>query len=669
MQSSFVKKCLWYLAAITLFVSGDPCRVFAETLFAVVSDRSSASLAAGADYFVAHHPGHKLVFRSTSQFDLMSDSEIRELMDRADAILTGGVFGDTAVRLQSFLVTNTGKPVLAVSSAQTLEVLSHDRNGLIFAGLSGEAMKRVGRPSREDETLIDWIGALKREFPRQETWLRAKGYWQARGPENVASLIALSLQVSGADLEPGAMKPRDKIRFYQEKELRTLAQIRLEPKRPWVAVFDHDTGDDKGNIDLVDRLCESAKRKSLDCLGVFAHWGESSVQALRDLKRLSVRAPLAAVVALQDFVIGGGEGREAATRLLAELNVPVLKGIRIADRSREQWMLSDDGLPWNSIHYRISMPELQGISQPLILASESKFWMHPLTGMRLSITEPHPDQAERMIERIAGWYRLREIPNSKKRVAIIYYNHPPGRHNIGADNLDVPASLWNILTNMKKKGYATGELPADQAALLELIQQRGVNLPEQADTLKLMAEAVATLTPAEYGSWFRRLPSPLQAEMEQGPLGFLHETLRSALSAGERGLAEKLLQRVIGDIRFVLEGAVHPARDRARSLVSQLEAEYEKLLDGKGDWDKAEALNRAARETQIEGLRGWGPAPGTVMVQGDKILVPGLRFENVFIGPQPPRGWELNEELLHANTTFPPHPSVHGVLFLDSPCV
>ena len=71
------------------------------------------------------------------------------------------------------------------------------------------------------------------------------------------------------------------------------------------------------------------------------------------------------IVSLQDFVIGGGEGREQSTEWLSRLNVPVLKGIRLADRSRHQWMLSEDGLPWNSVHYRIAMPELQGISQPV----------------------------------------------------------------------------------------------------------------------------------------------------------------------------------------------------------------------------------------------------------------------------------------------------------------
>ena len=42
------------------------------------------------------------------------------------------------------------------------------------------------------------------------------------------------------------------------------------------------------------------------------------------------------------------------------------------------------------------------------------------------------------------------------------------------------------------------------------------------------------------------------------------------------------------------------------------------------------------------------------MVVDDRLIFPGLRFGNIFIGPQPPRGWEVDEELLHANTTFPP---------------
>ena len=44
------------------------------------------------------------------------------------------------------------------------------------------------------------------------------------------------------------------------------------------------------------------------------------------------------------------------------------------------------------------------------------------------------------------------------------------------------------------------------------------------------------------------------------------------------------------------------------------------------------------------------------MVSRGRLVFPGLRFGKVFIGPQPPRGWEVDEELLHANTSItPPH--------------
>ncbi|MCW9000471.1 MAG: cobaltochelatase subunit CobN, partial [Kangiellaceae bacterium] len=49
-----------------------------------------------------------------------------------------------------------------------------------------------------------------------------------------------------------------------------------------------------------------------------------------------------------------------------------------------------------------------------------------------------------------------------------------------------------------------------------------------------------------------------------------------------------------------------------------------------------------------------GAAPGNVMTHEGELLLPGLVFGKIFIGPQPPRGWEINEELLHANLAFPP---------------
>ena len=62
----------------------------------------------------------------------------------------------------------------------------------------------------------------------------------------------------------------------------------------------------------------------------------------------------------------------------------------------------------------------------------------------------------------------------------------------GADNLDVPASLFDLLNSLKAAGYTTGELPATPEALLDRIMAHGVNLPEDLDE-NLLQEIVGII--------------------------------------------------------------------------------------------------------------------------------------------------------------------------------
>lgn len=390
----------------------------------------------------------------------------------------------------------------------------------------------------------------------------------------------------------------------------------------------------------------------MQCLGLLARWGAASRAALEELQRFP---QLAGIVSLQDFVIGGGAEREAATAALERLDVPVYKGLRLTERSYAQWQIAEDGMPWDNVHYQLAMPELQGVSQPMLLAAAGEPQLHPLTGLELRITRPVPDQVAALAERASGWQRLQSLPNADKRIALIYYNHPPGRHNVGADNLDVPASLWEILHRMKAAGYDTGTLPESPKALLEMIQQHGINLPEDRAALAAMHDHVQTLSAQAYRRYFETLPEAVRAEMVQGPLGYLQAQLKEAARLGEVKLGQGLLQRTMGDLRHLLEGVDHPARQRALALLAQLEALDQALLTKESeDWAGARKLADALVATGIEGIKGWGAPPGRTMTYQGEMLLPGLRFGKVFIGPQPPRGWEVNEELLHANTSIPP---------------
>ncbi|MBU4532843.1 MAG: cobaltochelatase subunit CobN [Firmicutes bacterium] len=59
-------------------------------------------------------------------------------------------------------------------------------------------------------------------------------------------------------------------------------------------------------------------------------------------------------------------------------------------------------------------------------------------------------------------------------------------------------------------------------------------------------------------------------------------------------------------------------------------------------------------EMQQQVLAEWGPAPGTIMVLEDRLVIPGMVLGNVFIGPQPMRGWADDPDKITHSPNLPP---------------
>jgi len=211
-----------------------------------------------------------------------------------------------------------------------------------------------------------------------------------------------------------------------------------------------------------------------------------------------------------------------------------------------------------------------------------------------------------------------------------------------------------MLTWLKAQGYDTGPLPESPEALTDLIQERGVSLPDDPRALREMVGEVASMDSDTYRRYLETLPAVVQQEMAHGPMGYLHERLEQAHGMGEKDLATGLLNRGIRDLRHLIEHIQHPSRKKALTRLDEYEALWQRRLNEGGHQRELEAGRDALLGTGIPGLQGWGEAPGQSMVVNDRLIFPGLRFGNIYIGPQPPRGWEVDEELLHANMTFPP---------------
>ena len=68
----------------------------------------------------------------------------------------------------------------------------------------------------------------------------------------------------------------------------------------------------------------------------------------------------------------------------------------------------------------------------------------------------------------------------------------------------------------------------------------------------------------------------------------------------------------------------------------------------------AEWFDRLPEDLRAEVVGHWGPPPGDLYVSGDEFVVAGLRFGNVFVGIQPPRGFGENPIAIYHDPDLPP---------------
>lgn len=636
-----------------LLLGAVPLLASAATLFGIVTERAAPTAIEAAHRHLEAHPGDRIELRTPAQLMAASDKQLAQWLGRADGVLAVSVFGDPARRLKDALARHARPPtaLLAMNGEAGLSLMSRSAEGPL-AGFPAETLRDLTLENPPTAAL----GAANAN-PAARRWLAARRIWQAGGVDNTQALLAhlLAPQRPLAAIQP---EPTLRVRVGQ-RELSDAAawgrgaELGLTAK-PTVVVLD------LANMEAAApaSLCAAIERRGQPCVQVLPRWGGASRQALEGLPKLIAPAKPAALVVLQDFVVGAAEGREAVTDALKQLDVPVFKAVRLTERGVTQWRLSPDGLPADSVQYRIALPELQGSGQPIVVSAQGKAQADRLTGIETRPPVMLAAEIDRLAARLDRWLALRAKANADKRVAIVYYNHPPGRQNIGADNLDVPNSLFDMLQALKAAGYRTGELPASPEALLDRIMAHGVNLPEDRAALRELAQTVAHVPAADYVRWFATLPPRVQGEMTSGPLGRLHAEVLEAEAAGERAVGRKRVDAVLKELHHLVEGADHPQRERAIRDLKALEAGYAGCLADRPSrrCTPLALLVRRLTSYGIEGLKGWGAAPGRIMVDSGKLLVPGLRFGNVFIGPQPPRGWEVDEELLHANTSVtPPH--------------
>jgi cobaltochelatase CobN len=641
-----------------------------KTIFSIVSDRSAMTLNSGANTYLKNS-NDKIIIRTVSQLSQMSDAELNKYLQESDTLLFCAVFGDVVDRLLSKSYSSSQLRI-SIQSDRRLLVLNND----LFGNDYENNIDKVLEKDKENLGYESFLEKKQKEFPSYAFYLQARAYWDNRGNENISNLFSLLLNPNNKKESWAKLVELKSIRYFLDaNDSKTYFDIdelvkKIDSSKDILFVLDNDKADSLNEWKIHEELVNNS---DLQVISILSSWGKSSYEAVLSLEKLILKLPSSkaySIISLHDFVIGSGSGKNEVTDVLEKLNVPVLKGLRVLDLSYLNYSLSSEGLAKNSIHYRVSMPELQGIGQVQILCLNEDFIVDKNTGVNLFSVKILDDEIKSILAKANNWIKLKKKENKDKKIAIIYYNHPPGRHNIGADNLNVPKSLLNILENLKEQGYDVGEIPTNDEKLLDLLQEKAVNLPNDKKALEQMSPKVAKIDSKEYKEWFKTLPNYIQEEMQNGPLALLHTEVKNFLINDIKDIAptnktaayeslEDYIHKTMDNLHHAMDGVRSNSRQRAINLLTQLRNEYDSVLKQSQEqkevsFETMDSLVKAVVDLGIEGIKGWGEAPGNVMVYENELLFPSVKFGNILLAPQPPRGWEINEELLHANLSFPP---------------
>ena len=194
----------------------------------------------------------------------------------------------------------------------------------------------------------------------------------------------------------------------------------------------------------------------------------------------------------------------------AAMNIEI---IRAVNDISEYSYVSEYG-PQVEWTYAVTIPEFEGV-----------FGAIPVSYLDSNGNEiPVQEGIDKVIELTNGWANLKEKSNAEKKVAIILYNYPPGKSEIGASYLDIFESLHNLLEAMYDEGYDIGMDKKDIPSAEELYTiiaafgnkgtwAQGLLDSYVEDNYQSLVANNQLVDLAQYIKWFNELPESLQEEL------------------------------------------------------------------------------------------------------------------------------------------------------------
>ena len=280
---------------------------------------------------------------------------------------------------------------------------------------------------------------------------------------------------------------------------------------PFIVIVSYKPGGE-----TIDALIREYEKKGRAVLNLFQSEQTPSASGL--LEELVIgkdgngplRRGVSAIASLYSFSLNyanlaGGGG---ALTELERINLEVIKGIQLYS---ENSITNPLGAQAEWI-YAVTYPSFEGVFSPIVISyTDENGIEHPLDA-----------GVQKLVTLTNMWAKLKELSNAEKKIAIILYNYPPGKVEMGASYLDVFQSVHDLLIKLRETGYDLGteEIPTPEQ-LYTLVAEFGNKgswaqplleqyVQKNLEKLQINGQLVNATT---YMAWFNQLPVVLQQQV------------------------------------------------------------------------------------------------------------------------------------------------------------
>jgi len=359
------------------------------------------------------------------------------------------------------------------------------------------------------------------------TCAEAHRYLAQGGPENLRQLHAFlsdTVLLTGEGFEPPVEQPQWGALPRPESTLPELGAV-----RPRVAILFYRAQFTAGNTAYVSALADAIDAAGGVGVPVFAaslrDAPDDLIEHLGTYDAL-ITTVLAAGGTRPANASAGGEDEGWDVRKLAGLDVPILQGLCLTT-SRQDWADADEGLSPLDVATQVAVPEFDG----RIITVPFSFKEVDADGLPHYV--PDPERCARVASLAVNHARLRHVPPSERKIAIVLSAYPTKHSRIGnAVGLDTPVSVIRLLRALREEGYDLGEpgeipgtapLPEVEDeepdttagnALIHALIDAGGQDPEWLTSDQVAGQRVR-IPAAAYKRWLADLPDDLVEHVRQ----------------------------------------------------------------------------------------------------------------------------------------------------------